>query len=169
MKSKTTNILLGTAILVFAAVAILVLFAAMFNYQDDYGAGWGSGFGVMFGTAQHKSFHPVALLIVAFSVEIVGGLTGIVAAFMERKIALILNIVTAVCLIAGGVLFLCSVPLFLGANSDSIELVKMIDNAKAAGSPNPLTLGAAPITNAVFAFLGGLLGVYGAYTGLQAN
>ena len=60
-------------------------------------------------------------------------------------------------------------PLFLGANNDNIELVKMIENAKANGEANPLTLGAAPITNAVFAFLGGLLGIYGAYSGLQAN
>ncbi|MBO4541329.1 MAG: hypothetical protein J5736_05065, partial [Bacilli bacterium] len=55
MKSKTTNILLGSAILVFATIAILVLFAAMFNYQDDYGAGWGSGFTVMFNGSALKA------------------------------------------------------------------------------------------------------------------
>ena len=165
MKSKTTNILLGSAILVFATVAILVLFTSMFNYQDDYGAGWGSGFGVIFGTAQNKSFHAVPLLIVAFSIEILGGLLGILSPFFSRKIGMILNIVSAACLIAAGVLFLFSVSLFLGANKDSVELTKLIQNS----SGKALTLGAAPITNAVFAFLGGLIGVYGAYSSLQAN
>ena len=142
---------------IFAVVAVLVLFAPMFTIGKDFGQERGNGFGVIFGTAQNSSYNPVPLLIVAFIAECVAGLLALVGSIFTGKIQGILLGVAALLLVAGGVLFLLSVNLYKAANKDIIT-------TEIAG----LGLGAAPITNAVFAFLAGLFGLYGAYSSFKA-
>ena len=152
-----TNTIIGVVMAIFAVVAVLVLFAPMFTIGKDFGPERGNGFGVIFGTAQNSSMHPVALLIVAFVIECVAGVMALVGSIFTGKIQGLLLGIASLLLIAGGVLFLLSVNLYKAANKDLIT-------SEISG----LGLGAAPITNAVFAFLAGLLGLYGAYSSFKA-
>ena len=141
---------------IFTAVAIFLLFLSMFT-NGDFGAERGNGFEVIFGAANNGSYNAVPLLIVAFVVECVAIISSIVGAAMVGKLQGIVLGSTGLLLIVSGVLFLLSVSLYKGANADLIT-----------GNADTLALGAAPITNAVLVFIGGLLGVYGGYKAFKA-
>ena len=148
MREKS-NIIVGIAMAVFSAVAIFLLFLAMFT-NGDFGAERGSGFAVIFGTAQGSTLNAVPLLIVAFVLECVAIVTAIVGAAMPGKLQGIVLAATGAILIASGVLFLFSVGFYKNANADVLSV-----------NADSLALGPAPIANAVLAFIGGLLGLYG--------
>ena len=141
---------------IFAAVGIFLLFLPMFT-NGEFGAERGNGFDVIFGTAQGGTMNAVPLLIVAFIFECVAIVSAIVAAALVGKAQGIAFGLTALLLIAGGVIFLMSVTLYKDANSATISV-----------NADNLTLGAAAISNAVLVFLGGLLGVYGGYKAFKA-
>ena len=155
MRQKSSFIV-GIATTIVTAVAIFLLFLPMFS-NGDFGAERGNGFGVIFGAAQGGTLNAVPLLIVAFVLECVAIIGGIVAAAMAGKAqGLALGIVSAL-LIASGIIFLFSVSFYKAANADALS----------ANAEN-LALGGAPIANAVLAFLGGLLGLYGGYKSFKA-
>ena len=155
MRQKS-NIIIGIAMTIFTAVAIFLLFLPMFS-NGDFGGERGNGFGVIFGTAQGGTLNAVPLLIVAFVLECVAIIGAIVAAALAGKAqGLALGIVSII-LIISGVLFLLSVGLYKAANADVLS----------ANAEN-LTLGGAPIANAVLVFLAGLIGLYGGYKSFKA-
>lgn len=151
--SKKTNIVVGFAIALMTAVAVFVLFANCFSAPVE-GSEYGSGFAVMFGDTS-KNFGPIPFLIVAFSLECGAFLTAIIGAFLFGKFQAIAYIITSLLLVAAGVIFLLSVSLFVSVNP--------------LNNPEGISLGAAPITSAVFAFIGGALGLFGTYTAIKNN
>ncbi|OPZ35046.1 MAG: hypothetical protein BWY98_00842 [Tenericutes bacterium ADurb.BinA155] len=151
--SKKTNIIVGLVVAVFVAVAVFVLFANCFATPSGYGAEYGSAFKVMFGS-QGSAYNAVPLLIVAFSLYCAAFLTAIVGAFCFGKVQTIVYGLTALMSIGAGVIFLLSVSLFRAVNTAPI------------GS-EAISLGAAPITSSVFAFLGGVLSLFGAYKAIK--
>ena len=119
MRQKS-NIIIGIAMTIFTAVAIFLLFLPMFS-NGDFGAERGNGFGVIFGAAQGGTLNAVPLLIVAFVLECVAIIGGIVAAAMAGKAqGLALGIVSAL-LIASGIIFLFSVSFYKAANADALS------------------------------------------------
>jgi len=149
--SKKTNIVVGFAIALMATIAVFVLFASCFS-ADVEGSEYGSGFSVMFGSTS-RGFEAVPLLIVAFSLECGAFLAAIIGAFLFGKVQAIVYVLTSLILIAAGALFLFSVPLFVSINP--------------LNNPEGISLGAAPITSAVFAFIGGALGLFGTYNAVK--
>jgi hypothetical protein len=150
--SKKTNIIVGLVAALFIAVAIFVLFANCFSTPAGYGGEFGSAFKVMFGS-QDNSYGAVPLLIVAFSLYCAAFLAAIVGAFCFGKVQTIVYALTALMVIGAGVIFLLSVSLFRAVNPTH--------------SPEGITLGAAPITSSVFAFLAGVLALFGAYKAVK--
>jgi hypothetical protein len=146
--SKKTNIIVGLVAALFIAVAIFVLFANCFATPAGYGGEFGSAFKVMFGS-QDNAYRAVPLLIVAFSLYCAGFLAAFVGAFCFGKVQTIVYLLTALMVIGAGVIFLLSVSLFRAVNPTN--------------STEAITLGAAPITSSVFAFLAGVLALFGAY------
>ncbi len=149
MRNKT-NLLLGVVVAIAALVAIFTLFAPGFGSVDDYGSTRGNGFEILFGV-ESRSYNAVPLLIVAFVLVCVAVLTALVSAFMPGKLAMITFAITGVLLAAAGIMFIFAPALFKSANpniSESAEAVK---------------LGAGFITSMIFAFIGALLSLYGAY------
>ena len=156
MREKS-NIIVGVAMSLFTAVGIFLLFLTMFS-NGKFGMERGSGYAVIFGTAQGGSLNPVPLLIVAFVVECVAILGAIVGAALVGKAQGIALGATGILLIACAIAFLFSVPLYKNANMAIIS-----ENAES------LELGAAPICNAIFAIIAGVLGLYGGYKGFKAQ
>jgi hypothetical protein len=146
--SKKTNIIVGLVAALFIAVAIFVLFANCFATPAGYGGEFGSAFKVMFGS-QDNAYRAVPLLIVAFSLYCAGFLAAFVGAFCFGKVQTFVYLLTALMVIGAGVIFLLSVSLFRAVNPTN--------------STEAITLGAAPITSSVFAFLAGVLALFGAY------
>jgi|GEM_PF-2323726 len=163
MRNKS-NIFVGIVSAIFAFVATMVLFADMFTATyggQKYGKEYGTGYQVMFGLEQGKSLNGVPLLVMAFVFLCVAFALLIVAAIMAGKVQGLVFAVSALLLIAAGVLFLFSVSLFDSAN-------KSIIDASGTYHVDELSLGAAPISCAVFALLGGVLSLYGAYSAFKA-
>lgn len=158
MRSRT-NIIIGIILSICAVVAALVLFAPTFSVLSDYGAERGNAFEIMFSTGICESYErPVALFIVAFIFECLAFLGGIVSAALSGKTQGLALGISSLLAIAGGVIFLCAIPVYQAAYGDLLSKEFTSDYA----------LGYGPILNAVFSFVGGLLGVYGAYTSLKA-
>jgi hypothetical protein len=147
---KKTNIIIGLIIAVFTAVSIFVLFGNSFT-DGEYATDAGSLFNVMFGSTA-KGYKAVPLLIVAFSLYCAAFLAAVVGAFCVGKVQGIVYLLTALMVIGAGVIFLLSVSLFRAVNPTN--------------STEAITLGAAPITSSVFAFLAGVLALFGAYKAL---
>lgn len=150
--NKKTSIIIGVAVALLSAIAVLVLFASCFSTDAGFGEEFGTAFTVMFGSTS-RGYGAVSMLIVAFSLECLGFVLAIAAPITTGKVRLSLFALTAISLVAAGVIFLFSSQLFRAVNSTH--------------SLEALNLGAAPITSAVFAFLGGALSCYGAYISLK--
>ena len=144
--NRKVKIIFGLIVALFATIAVLVLFSTAFGAGAyGYGSTRGNGFQVMFGY-QGKSAVPA--LIVAFVLELVAIFSAFVGMMMPGKISMLNYAFSAVLLLVGGILFLNAPSLYTAINPVSYEI--------------PVN-GTGTILNAVFAFIGAALGLYGAY------
>lgn len=154
MNNRKVNIVLGLVATVAAIVSILVLFATAFGTSDSAGhaSTLGSGFQVMFG---QSGFDAVPLLIVAFVLQCVGAFFALVGAILPGKLGAIGLGVTAICLVAAGIMWFLSPSLFSGINKLSAEAESVV-------------LGTGAILGATFSLLAAVISLYGAYRSFKA-
>ncbi len=151
--NRKVNVFLGLAVALMAAVSIFVLFSYAFNDSQGLNFDGASLFTAMFGNTS-KELNAVPWLIVAFSFEVAAFVTGLLGGILQGKISALVYGVTLALLVAAGVLFLNSVNLYLAVNPYS--------------GTDTLSLGTGAICTVVFAFIGALLSLYGAYSNWKA-
>lgn len=156
-----TNIAIGAVMLLFTVIGVLCLFADMFYEIDDLGGPRGSGYYNLFMIKEMGYDNFIVPLIVAWCLECAAFLAVIVGLFFSGKSQGIIFGVSGLFLIAGAVLFFCTVPLYSAALGSQLT--------EPNGGYYTLTLGAAPICNGIFCGLAGLLGCYVAYSSFKAN
>lgn len=151
--NRKVNIALGIIIALCSIVAIFVLFAGAIQGSQGYSE-TGNVFETMFGNTDAE-LNPVPWLIVAFVFECVGAVTGLTAGIFTGKISSAFYFLTLILLAAAGILFLNTTKLYYAVN--------------AYPGPDTFSLGAGPITTAVFAFIGALLALYGGYSNAKSR
>ena len=151
--NRKVNVLLGLGIALMAAVAVFVLFAYAFNDSQDLNYNGASVFTAMFGNSDRR-LGAVPGLIVAFSFELTGFVLAIAAGIFRGKISSLLFALTFAFLLTAGILFLNGVNLYNSVN--------------AYHGADSMSLGSGSICTVIFAFVGALLGLYGAYSNWKA-
>ena len=158
MKNKKLNLFLGIVIAVCAIVAIFGFFGDAFADIDDVNAGRGAVYSLMFSFKKHN-YNVMPSLIAAFVCVVTATVTALLASFLPGKLATLNFAITAILLIAVGVICLFGKNIFLSAGT--VSGATDLDSSK-------LGLGVGFILPAVFAFIGGALSAYGTYTSLKA-
>ena len=145
--NRKINLVFGLLVSAAALIAILVLFSTAFGSDSTYGVAStrGNGFQIMFG---YQGKVVVVPLVIAFSLELLAILLALFACIMPGKISMFGLGIAGICLAAGAVLFLLAPSFYVSANAITTEIP---------------TNGTGTIMNAVFGFIGALLGLYGAY------
>lgn len=151
--NRKVNVLLGLGVALMAAVAVFVLFSYAFNDTQDLGYNGASVFTAMFGN-KDRNLGAVPGLILAFSFELAGFVFGITAGIFKGKLSALLFGLTFAFLLTAGILFLNGVNLYNGVN--------------AYHGMDSISLGSGSICTVVFAFVGALLSLYGAYSNWKA-
>lgn len=151
--NRKVNVLLGLGVALMSAVAVFVLFSYAFNDTQNLGYNGASVFAAMFGN-DSRNLGAVPGLIVGFSFELVGFVFGITAGIFKGKISALLFGLTFAFLLAAGIIFLNGVSLYNGVN--------------AYHGMDTISLGSGSICTVVFAFVGALLSLYGAYSNWKA-
>lgn len=161
MKTRV-NRLIAAAMILFTIIALLVLFADMFYKGPDFGWDRGSAYWILFAywMEPYKYDTPTVALIIAWCLEALALLVLFVAIFFSGKTQGIMLGVCGLLLVVGAVLFFCAVPLYTAAMGDQI---------KEPSTNYPLSLGAAPICNGIFAGVAGLMGGYACYQTIKTN
>ena len=155
--NRKVNVILGLGIALMAAVAVFVLFSYAFNDSSDLNFNGASVFNAMFGSTDHE-INAVPGLIIAFSFELAGFVFAIAAGIFKGKMSSLLFGLTFAFLLTAGILFLNTVNLYMAVNpyaphTEGVDVV---------------SLGSGSICTVVFAFVGALLSLYGAYSNWKA-
>ncbi len=154
-KSSHGNTVLALATSLFALIGICVLFADAFNIPN-----WGTGFEAIFGLEKANTTLCLGLFI-AFLCDCLAILFPLLSFFIKGKGRGGLYLFVAALGIAGATLALFGKQLFISANTPNV-----FPNAPLGNQiENSLKLGTAFITNAVFMYIVGALGLIGAYAG----
>ena len=145
--NRKINSVFGLIVSAAALIAILVLFSTAFGSDPTYGSAStrGNGFQIMFG---YQGSNVVVPLVIAFCCEGLAILLALFAALPLGKLSMFGLGGAGILLAVGGVLFLMAPTFYSQVNSIITE------------TP---TNGTGTILNAVFSFLGALIGLYGAY------
>ena len=144
--NKKVKLAFGILTALCGIIAVLVLFSTAFGAGAyGYGSTRGNGYQIMFG---YQDKAAVGALIAAFVLELVAIGSALFGLFMPGKISMFNLGVSAILLIVGGILFLNAPNLYVAVNPVTNEY--------------PVN-GTGTILNAVFCFIGALLGLYGAY------
>ena len=151
--NRKVNVLLGLGVALMAMVAVFVLFSYAFNDSQDLYYNGASVFTAMFGSKEHE-LGLVPGLIVAFSFELTGFVLGIASGIFKGKLSALLYGLTFAFLLTAGILFLNGVNLYNAVN--------------AYHGVDTISLGSGSICTVVFAFIGALLSLYGAYSNWKA-
>ncbi len=151
--NRKVNVLLGLGVALMAAVAVFVLFSYAFNDSQDLNYNGASVFTAMFGNTDRR-IGAVAGLIVAFSFALVGFVLAIAAGVFKGKLSALLFGLTFAFLLAAGILFLNGANLYNAVNPYTGQ--------------DSISLGSGSICTVVFAFVGALLSLYGAYSNWKA-
>lgn len=151
--NRKVNAFLGIGVALMAVVAIFVLFSFAFNDSQGLNYDGANVFTAMFGDTS-KNLNAVPWLIAAFSFECAAFVTGIFGGILRGKLSALVYGVTLILLVAAGILFLNASNLYLAVNSYS--------------GPDTLSLGTGCICTVIFAFVGALLSLYGAYSNFKA-
>lgn len=159
-KSGHGNTVLALATSLFALIGICVLFLDAFSI-----ATWGTGFEAIFGLkafGNDKANTSLCLgLFIAFLCDCLAILLPLLSFVIKGKGRGGLYLFVAALGIAGATLALFGKQLFISANTPSV-----FPNAPLGNEiENSLKLGTAFITNAVFMYIVGALGLIGAYAG----
>ena len=151
--NRKVNVFLGLGVALMAAVSIFVLFSYAFNDSQGLNFDGSSVFTAMMGDST-KNLNAVPWLIAAFSFEVVAFVTGLFGEILHGKISSLIYGVTLVLLVAAGILFLNANTLYVAVNPYSGQ--------------DTLSLGTGCICTVIFAFVGALLSLYGAYSNWKA-
>ena len=151
--NRKVNVFLGLGVALMAAVSIFVLFSYAFNDSQGLNFDGSSVFTAMMGDST-KNLNAVPWLIAAFSFEVVAFVTGLFGGIIHGKISSLIYGVTLVLLVAAGILFLNANTLYVAVNPYSGQ--------------DTLSLGTGCICTVIFAFVGALLSLYGAYSNWKA-
>ena len=146
--NRKVNVFLGLGVALMAAVSIFVLFSYAFNDSQGLNFDGSSVFTAMMGDST-KNLNAVPWLIAAFSF-----VTGLFGGILHGKISSLIYGVTLVLLVAAGILFLNANTLYVAVNPYSGQ--------------DTLSLGTGCICTVIFAFVGALLSLYGAYSNWKA-
>lgn len=151
MKKNPVNKIVSALVIVFALVAIFVLYSACFAGANKLSSSYGSCFDVMFSTGLSDNNAVVPLMIVGFVCLVVAALFAFAGFVLERKQMIVLLLVLAALLIANAVIFLFSVQIWEAVQGMSLSNTR--DNA----------LGSGTICTIVFSFLGAATALVGVY------
>ncbi len=149
MNNKRFKIILGIATTVIAVVAIMFGFASAFGDFRSYPASRGTMFQVMFG---HQGYENVPALIVSFVFLIVAAVFALISSFLPGKLGLIGFGLTALLLIAGGVIIFFTPNLFVSANAEIISAESLKEN--------PITAGLGVYGMGIISIVGGVAAAY---------
>lgn len=163
-KTNNGNIILALLTSLLALIGICVLFADGFG--DTAGGVWGTGFEVIFGKATFgdKDAGTVfcAGLFIAFLCDCLVFLLPFLTFFLGKGQKTMLYLFIGVIGIIGATLVLFAKPFFVISNTGSVFKAGAALGTEIEDS---LTLGTAFITNSVFMYIAGALGLIGAYLG----
>ena len=151
------NLILGIGAAIMAIVAIFVMFSTGFGADRELESTRGNVFTIIFGSSS-MGYHPVPILIVAFVLICIAIVAALVAAFLPGKSASLGFVVVALLLIAAATMFAFAPISYKAANADIISI----------NLPEDIVLGPGCILTMVFAYLGGALSLYGAYSNFKA-
>ena len=151
MDNRKVNIILGLIAALSAVISVFILFATAFGPSDAASnpSTLGSCFDVAFGTSQ-TGLNAVPALIVAFVLQLVAVVFGLIGALLPSKAGGIALAIGALSIAVAGVFWIISPGLFRSANP---SITPASEN---------VVLGTGTILAAVFCFLSTLLGLYGA-------
>jgi len=151
MKKNPVNKIVSALVIVFALVAIFVLYSACFSGANKLSSSYGSCFDVMFSTGLSDKNAVVPFMIVGFVCLIVAVLLAFAGFVLERKQMIVLLLVLAALLVANAVIFLFSVQIWEAVQGISLSNTR--DNA----------LGSGAICSIIFSFLGAATALVGVY------
>lgn len=151
--NRKANIVLGIFTALMALVAIFVLFAYAFNDSQSLNFEGSNVFVTMFGS-DTLGRAPVPGLIVAFVLQIVAVLFGLISGFLPGKASAISFGITLVCLVTAAILYLNGIALFEAVNP-------------AHSDQDAKVLGVGLILTSVFSFIGAVTSLYGAYSNFK--
>lgn len=154
MKKNTSNKIVSGFVIVFALVAIFVLYSACFS-SGKVTSSYGSCFDVMFSTGVSDKNAMVPLMIGGFACLLLTVILSFAGFILEKKQMVLLLSIIAVLLIANAVIFLFSVNIWEAVQGTS--LVDTKDNALGSGS----------VCTIVFSFLGAATSLIGIYLNLK--
>lgn len=150
MRAKN-NLMIAGIMILFSAIALLVLFSDLFFVYPEFGGERGSAYFILF-MYWEQDYNPTIPLIVAWCLQCVAVLALFAVPFLKEKPQAITLGVSGLLLIATAVTFLCAVPIYQWAQGDIIQ------------ETASMSISYAPICNAIFAGIAGLLGIYAGYT-----
>ena len=154
MNNRKISIVIGLLSTVLVIVSILVMFATAFGASDNMGnpSSHGNCFNVAFG---YQNYDAIPLLIVAFVFQCVAAFFALVGSFIPGRIGGIALGFAGLLAIVGGVVWFFSPNLFIGTNGNIPEAETVVN-------------GVGSILTGIFAAVGGLIGLYGAYRTFKA-
>jgi hypothetical protein len=151
--NRKVNAILGLGVALMSAIAIFVLFSYAFNDSQDLNYNGQSVFTAMFSSVTYNK-PAVPGLIVAFSLEIAAFVFAIVAGILSGKASSLTYALTFVFLLVAGILFL---------NAWNLYCASIPYSGK-----DSVTIGSGTICSVVFAFIGAVLSLYGAYSNFKS-
>ena len=158
MRNKHMKRLIGIVMLVCSIVAIFGLFGNAFADVNGIPDTRGSVYTLMF-HAEKYGYNEMPALTVAFSFLIVAASLTLIGAFFPGRIGGGILGLSTLFLVAAAIILFLTKSIFLGA-------------ATTGGAPiydeKDLALGVGSLLPAIFAVLGGVLGLYGTYVSFKA-
>ena len=118
MNNKRQKIIFGIASAVIALVAIFFGFANAFSDTNGYNASRGNMFNVMFGQGTTNGYNAVPVMIAGFVFFLVAVFFILVSIFLPGKLGLIGFGLSALLLVAGGIMFFFTSTAWIAANRD---------------------------------------------------
>ncbi|MCR4562082.1 MAG: hypothetical protein K5694_02620 [Bacilli bacterium] len=147
MKNSSSRNVIAVFTIIFAVVAVFVMFAPAFH-SNNYGTTLGSVFHVMFGNESAK-YAPLPLLIVAFIFAVIGALVALSEFFLEGKNRKIVLASEAIIFLAVGTVFFFIRPIFSATNHVDLDLI------------DETGLGAGTICVIIFSYLAAAINLLG--------
>ena len=156
MNNRKLSIVIGLLVTALAITAILVCFASAFGADSSgYADTRGNVFQIMFG---HQGKNAIPMLIVAFVFQCVAILFGLFGALLPGRAGGIALGVTALLLLAAGVIYLFAPGLYQSANAGLITPIE------GEGINN----GSGILLTSIFSIVGAVIGIYGGYRSFKA-
>lgn len=156
MNNRRVSLIIGLLVTILAITSILVCFAPAFGADSaGYADTRGNVFQIMFG---YQGKNAIPALIVAFVLQCVAVLFGLLGAFLPARLGGINLGVAALLLIVSGVLFLFAPNFYSSANASSIVPI--------AGET--IGNGTGILLTSIFSIVSGVIGIYGGYRSFKA-